>query len=949
MVPLEHVFASVTTYPFWGERVFANSGRDSSCLVAKNWQLFEAETGLPWPGFSIDELVAIRDQFWCCHEPKTGDRWFHQWKGLCRQVLVPRGPYAIPAIPVGFQYVQHDRKVNDESQARTLWRWLTFCVPEDWLLFGAWTNQQKPLETQIVHRELSKSMARQGFAETHLHLGAAIKFPDLWISAMRTIGKATTSREIFYSSGGVFQGGRNLADWLLRAAIVRVILAHFLAESSLSEHGSVTPQSQRTSSPNGFRDFVNRKVLTPVAIRCGNASVAFLRMVLDEVSSGQLRDTPSGVLTSRESTKDSSVFRELQSIYRQLVGPGFFQSRRGGDDSQTLRSESLKEARSLDPICGYFRSDLIPAEMQFWEGAFQFLQSVEPRETSEGWDFSNLFWQTLRIRNIYYRHLVLRPGVPGLSWFIRSYNRIWAGASSLSERAKLESAASVSGQGKGLVSLEVRAGFNESIVGLRRFVNSLERSSWDLIQDQDKSNGDVRQLAKVSLVLHFIRERGPNYDASIQSELGRGTYADPEFSPNGQVKCSYSACRYGLFFQKLERQTRAATRLIRENPSVLRFLRAIDCCNDETAIPLWIVAPHMKYVREVSRHVASRSQLMGEPLSPLHTTIHVAEDFIYPLSGLRRTGEALEHLCLEESDRLGHALALGIDVKAWANERHCVLVPLEDRLFDLVWEWNLYRDNKVYCTANRLSFVEGQIFKLSGQLFQDAWIDEKRANSRDQNLSIQPLRLEDISTMVAMLFQIGDFAYQEPEVSSEMSANRRHFLRRLRFPAGIGQVGRLIDAHSPPSIEGLLHTYLTSPACFRAARTGVWVDLSGEIESMESIQEWLKHDINSRRLLIEINPSCNLVVGDLRALYNHPVVRLAGGSLAGIDRQDAKVSSPLSVSMVVGSDDPIVFGCALREEYGLLLDALDCSPSLTSDSARSFLDRLMKASLDASF
>ena len=78
-------------------------------------------------------------------------------------------------------------------------------------------------------------------------------------------------------------------------------------------------------------------------------------------------------------------------------------------------------------------------------------------------DFAHLFWQVIRVRCLLYRHLVQRPLTPGLQWFVRSFSRIRPLRQSLTDKVSISAALRQSGSGKGLKSLEVRVGTEESV------------------------------------------------------------------------------------------------------------------------------------------------------------------------------------------------------------------------------------------------------------------------------------------------------------------------------------------------------------------------------------------------------------------------------------------------------------------------------------------------------
>jgi len=57
------------------------------------------------------------------------------------------------------------------------------------------------------------------------------------------------------------------------------------------------------------------------------------------------------------------------------------------------------------------------------------------------------------------------------------------------------------------------------------------------------------------------------------------------------------------------------------------------------------------------------AQLPNIPPIRLGVTMHVGEDFVDPMTGLREIWEAIDHLALHSGDRLGHALAAALDPK----------------------------------------------------------------------------------------------------------------------------------------------------------------------------------------------------------------------------------------------------------------------------------------------
>lgn len=79
----------------------------------------------------------------------------------------------------------------------------------------------------------------------------------------------------------------------------------------------------------------------------------------------------------------------------------------------------------------------------------------------------------------------------------------------------------------------------------------------------------------------------------------------------------------------------------------------------------------------------------------LRKTYHVGEDFYEVVDGLRAIDEAILFLELAQGDRIGHGVALGVNVEKWYTKHPVVALPLQNLVDNLAWtlykirEWNL--------------------------------------------------------------------------------------------------------------------------------------------------------------------------------------------------------------------------------------------------------------------
>jgi len=221
----------------------------------------------------------------------------------------------------------------------------------------------------------------------------------------------------------------------------------------------------------------------------------------------------------------------------------------------------------------------------------------------------------------------------------------------------------------------------------------------------------------------------------------------------------------------------------------------------------------------------------------------------------------------------------------------------EERLFDLIWEWTWYSQQSANPGRERGLFLQYEIARLSDLIFR------KRLQPYDLLLLQQDL--------------------YDPERLYEAG-----------FPDG-----------PPPPIYrcserlGLLCHYLMDSRVFDQGRELMWVDTTDEGEALAALQAGLRRKLGARGIVVEVNPTSNLLIGDIGDLTSHPLWRL---------RPPRGDGDAPPVSVCIGSDDPLVFGSNLRHEYQFVSDALTLA-GLSDEEARQWLDRTRECGLENRF
>ncbi len=294
---------------------------------------------------------------------------------------------------------------------------------------------------------------------------------------------------------------------------------------------------------------------------------------------------------------------------------------------------------------------------------------------------------------------------------------------------------------------------------------------------------------------------------------------------------------------------------------------------------------------------------MEPRLRPLGITIHAGEDFVHLLGGIRRVHESVQILGLGEGARIGHAVALGIDVREWAQRTRNLYLPAGERMFDMLWL------RRVALAApddfhSWLQWIDQEIVQLGRHLF---------------SIDLLPIKLEEWWRHL-----------HDPKS-----------LARVGFPdgpaprnLGVGQYGE-----GPNSLE-LVYRWLTDRAVFRRSQELQNINVENEVSLVQAVQDHVRGVVSSRGIYVEINPSSNLLIGHLGDLNAHPLWRLCPPPGTTVD-------APV-IRVCIGSDDPITFATRLTEEYQLLADALSDAGVPASD-IDTWLDTARKSGLASRF
>ena len=671
------------------------------------------------------------------------------------------------------------------------WRWYSLTLPP--LLFA---SAAMPPGVPASHwiQILDPTLIPRGpVAHLHLHLGAVYPFELVW-SHMA----ATVRFDGIQTWPAGMHDAREWKGWLIRAFLARrVLAAHVYHRSPLG--------------------------------KCDQCSVC--------------------VLQNPDSADVARAMREI-SIGRQQDHDAF-QEARLAHFARTVRfrRRPLRDISDIgynDPLGG----EGLLAEAGLMAASFAYLERQGQAIPSDPL-YERLWTQYLRVRCMFYRHLVADPAEVGLSTFSRRYNCIdeYVG----SDFDTFAPALALDEPELDLRAVEVRSGPPRDA--------SICRAK----------AANIRTIAKkskkeIGWVFHFIRDRGLNDEWP----------------------------RYASIYRSHGRAASVLGRCLETWPELLRDIRGLDIASEELKGPLWLAIPSLHKLRRIS--IRSARQKPG--LQPLRLTLHVGEDFRHIASGLRAVHEPFAWKLIERGDRLGHALALGIDATQWCQQNPHILQPRLERIFDLAWMLDLI-------SSSDWPAVDGSNVH---RLQQDLRVRLLEWTGEEYSWEIG-IELYNLLGKPDALAQIGYPLLGVPEPSSGSKSLR--LLWCLLYARSRGQYAdEIVEISTEPEAELLSH-----------------------------IQRNIADLLSRWQVTIEINPSSNLLIGDLQQPLNQPMFQLRPVG------QDVSHALPIAIS----ADDPITFATRLADEYAYAWAGMVVAGNVSPTYARQWLDEAVETAWRSRF
>ncbi|PXY00856.1 hypothetical protein DF185_13235 [Marinifilum breve] len=319
----------------------------------------------------------------------------------------------------------------------------------------------------------------------------------------------------------------------------------------------------------------------------------------------------------------------------------------------------------------------------------------------------------------------------------------------------------------------------------------------------------------------------------------------------------------------------------------------------------------------------------------LKATFHAGEDFYDVVDGLRAIDEAIKFLNLEEGDRLGHALALGINPREYYEGKHKdLMLPKQWHLDNISWLISRINKYNLHEHASYASYLQWEFRTLFNEIY---------GHEKD---------LQDVSP--ELYYEGWKLRGDDPTLYSSDGKFKEHqnitFWQRCAvnevYPDGgakrkVGMVNKLYYLY-----------HFDVEAKNKGAKIKRFEVKNEYIKVVESVQKHFQLEVAEKHLGIETNPSSNYLIGTFKRYDKHPLVNFYN---LGLELDPQKLQNCPQLFVSINTDDQGVFNTYLENEYALMALALEkmededgkkiYKPAMIYD----WLDRIRQMGLEMSF
>lgn len=346
----------------------------------------------------------------------------------------------------------------------------------------------------------------------------------------------------------------------------------------------------------------------------------------------------------------------------------------------------------------------------------------------------------------------------------------------------------------------------------------------------------------------------------------------------------------------------------------------IDAAASEFDTPPEVFSPSFRMLRRTNKS--------------LKFTYHAGEDFYHIISGLRAIYETIEYLDMSSGDRIGHAVACGIEPKYWSeNIKDKILIRKGEYLDNLIFVCHIInnylqknnngcllpivcksKDIKHKSLSKSLEHIQNKIKLLSNEIYLKDYSIDDLINSWLFRKYCPILMLSETKE-IAMCNSV--FNENEWQMINTLIPNRKTDIR-------VEIMGKYHNIDYRKNYDSIIEINVTD-----------LIDITG----IKDLQLFILKYLTNKGIIIETLPTSNVRIG---MHHNFKTYHFSNW----IDLKQKKESIP---SIVVGTDDAGIFATNIYNEYANIYCHLKADTRFKTDDAISIIKELNQNSESAKF
>jgi len=386
-----------------------------------------------------------------------------------------------------------------------------------------------------------------------------------------------------------------------------------------------------------------------------------------------------------------------------------------------------------------------------------------------------------------------------------------------------------------------------------------------------------------------------------------------------------------------------------ETLNLTAMVRGIDVAGNENHLPIEVFAPTIRVLRA---GLFYPDEKMFQHQRKMHLSIHAGEDFSHVLTGLRNIDETVEFCDYQAGDRIGHALALGVDVKQWVTRQQRAYVNVVSHLDNLVWSYHhgLELVKKAPEFYGMLAILQQKISHWSSYVYDkphephvlyQAWL--LRRNCPIQYETQQKSKLAETKAWLPDVNHFDDKieaknlwqAYLQPQDLTPLSSCQcgKCTEKRLKYAKKNKVISIYLGDNPPPFISDELSEVVDT----------------AELDFYEALQDHLIERYSDKGIVLEACPTSNVYIGRFKCYSEHPLYRwypvdeklLVKG--ARFNRFGLRRNP---ISLCVNTDDAGLFPTTIENEHRILKETAIEYFKVGSETAGRWIDRLRQIGVE---